>query len=173
MSGNIQAGYPIRRIGECLTQETTNTTWDPWVVCCPNTLSPVNYGDNEQCDAHITDSGPVPYNCANSTWALWSHAGYFCCEKDQTGFWVSDEDNWAYMSYGCATDSLVRRNSSLTIADLQSSPSTLLLWLMFLFSRSQLTRSKKRQRQARKRRLQARIKERLLEAWSGVFVVFS
>ena len=139
MSGDIQAGYPIRRVSECLQSETTNTTWHPWVVCCPNTLSPVNYGNNEQCNAHITDTGPVPYNCANSTWNLWSHAGYFCCEKDQAGFWISDKDNWAYTSYGCEKESLVRRNASLSIANLQTSPSMLcslyfrLIFFLFFF----------------------------------------
>lgn len=137
MSGDIQAGYPIRRVSECLQSETTNTTWHPWVVCCPNTLSPVNYGNNEQCNAHITDTGPVPYDCANSTWNLWSHAGYFCCEKDQAGFWISDKDNWAYTSYGCEKESLVRRNASLSIANLQTSPSmlcSLSFRLLFSFS---------------------------------------
>jgi len=73
--------------------------------------------------AHITDTGPVPYDCANSTWKLWSHAGYFCCEKDQAGFWITKKINWAYTSYGCEKESLVRRNASLSIANLQTPPS--------------------------------------------------
>lgn len=171
MSGQIQAGYAIRRVGECLSQETTNTTWHPWVVCCPDTLSPVNYGDNEQCNAHITDTGPVPYDCANSTWNLWSHSGYFCCEEDQAGFWISDENNWAYKSYGCEKESLVRKNSSLTIANLQSSSTSskffdafrsvsvfVILSFLLCFSRSQTDL-------LQKRRSQVPIKEQLQVAW--------
>ncbi|KAJ5787510.1 hypothetical protein N7457_002500 [Penicillium paradoxum] len=100
----IQAGYPIRRQGNC-GQYTGSETWDDFWNCCPRgTSGPADYGDNTQCPD--SDTGAVPAQCANSTWTLWWNKGYFCCEPALMGF--TNGFGW----YGCGTKTLIQSNDT-------------------------------------------------------------
>ncbi|KAI4862770.1 hypothetical protein F4820DRAFT_450686 [Hypoxylon rubiginosum] len=84
------AGWAIRRNGSCLlTQEVDcGETITPFRACCPSsTVCPSQYNvaccqSGTNCTTAIVETP----RCANSSWAMFDNAGYFCCEDNQVGY---------------------------------------------------------------------------------------
>jgi hypothetical protein len=110
MSSEKAKGFAIRRNNTCHTgEQTCATTWDTWTACCPhNSYCPgkdkkyfnnICCPDSSNCTALITN----PAICADNSWNLYAWngkdetGGWFCCESNQQGFYVSGQ---AYV--GCA-----------------------------------------------------------------------
>jgi len=106
MSGEIRAGWAIRRDGRCPpNSEVGHGTWGSWWACCPvPTDAWAATNNNTRCDQRSVQEDP-PAQCANSTWSLWYREGYFCCEHNQLGYYY--EDN----SVGCATKSVIDKGT--------------------------------------------------------------
>lgn len=109
----MRAGWAIRRwrpvSQECPSGEFGDKTWGDWFGCCPEETSANKTGGNTQCDRGkiMGDSTPKD-QCANSTWTLWYHKGYFCCdsEGDDRGYFYPDD------SVGCANNSWINDATS-------------------------------------------------------------
>ena len=109
MSGESRAGWAIRRYlpetQNCPSGEFGEKTWGAWFACCPGDTSANKTGGNTQCDeGNVRGDSTPKAQCANSTWTLWSHEGYFCCdsENDLRGYYYYSDD-----SVGCATNSWI------------------------------------------------------------------
>ncbi|THC93016.1 hypothetical protein EYZ11_007498 [Aspergillus tanneri] len=71
-------------------------TWGDFHACCPhgstcpgaNTpyVNSVCCPSKSNCTELILD----PPVCADRSWTLYDHEGYFCCHKDMRGFFVTD-----------------------------------------------------------------------------------
>lgn len=108
MSEEIRAGWAIRRwrptTQECPSGEFGDKTWGGWLACCPEDTSANKTGDNTQCnDGKIMGDSTPKDQCANSTWTLWYHKGFFCCDSD------GDDRGYFYSSdaVGCANNSWI------------------------------------------------------------------
>lgn len=104
----MRAGWAIRRwrpdSQECPEGEFGDKTWGDWFGCCPEETSANQTGGNTQCDrGNIMGDSTPKDQCANSTWTLWYHKGYFCCdsEGDDRGYFYPDD------SVGCANNSWI------------------------------------------------------------------
>lgn len=109
MSINTQ-GYAIRRNSSCGDEEVKcHKTWEndlaitmaccphdshcndsgqPNTICCPNGLN---------CTKEIESKPPT---CADQRWNMYDKEGAFCCEQDQSGFYI-ENSIWV----GCYLDS--------------------------------------------------------------------
>ncbi|KAA8648387.1 uncharacterized protein ATNIH1004_004272 [Aspergillus tanneri] len=104
MSRDDKSGFAIRRHKSCQDGEAAcGPTWGDFHACCPhgstcpgaNTpyVNSVCCPSKSNCTELILD----PPVCADRSWTLYDHEGYFCCHKDMRGFFVTDM-SWV----GCA-----------------------------------------------------------------------
>lgn len=114
MSSKSQAGYPNRRAGSCLSNESGHHTLDKWWTCCPPGTTYEDYNHSTRCQLSTT-TGEVPEQCANSSSILWWKGSYFCCEPQLVGF--ANEAG----SFGCSTQSDVYNGYSNETAELGES----------------------------------------------------
>lgn len=105
MSGDEIQGFAIRRNGSCLPDETSGPgTWGSWRACCPQgSFCPGNEVDyyNDVCCPDVSNCTALIFHppvCADSSWSLYEYDstgrpyGYFCCERDDMGFYVDGEN---------------------------------------------------------------------------------
>ncbi|KAI1425370.1 hypothetical protein F5Y12DRAFT_795920 [Xylaria sp. FL1777] len=90
-------GWAIRRNGSCLLTKEVDcgATVHPYRACCPSSSScpPGQY--NVACcppDINCTSSIVETPSCANSSWVMYNNGGYFCCEKGQVGYNLTNTD---------------------------------------------------------------------------------
>ncbi|CAG8417065.1 unnamed protein product [Penicillium salamii] len=123
-------GYAIRRNESCAAneQKCTNNgpTWGDYQACCPgnsfcydsdtgiSNIMCCAQGNDYNCTASVAKSP----SCANKKWNLFDWRGYFCCEEDDSGFYVQDR-----VLVGCS-ESKNPGNSSFKILDVLSAGST-------------------------------------------------
>lgn len=82
-------GFALRINGSCLPEQVDcGATANPFRVCCPGgTQCPHAY--NVACcpsEANCTSTLLESPRCADRSWDLYDNNGYFCCDKDTTGF---------------------------------------------------------------------------------------
>ncbi|KAB8223723.1 hypothetical protein BDV33DRAFT_200386 [Aspergillus novoparasiticus] len=118
MPSKSQAGYPNRRAGSCLSNESGHHTWDKWWTCCPPGTTYEDYDGTTRCQLSTT-TGEVPEQCANSSSTLWWKDNYFCCDPQLVGF--ANEHG----SFGCSTQSDVYNGySNGTMTNANQRPQT-------------------------------------------------
>ncbi|KAI0908904.1 hypothetical protein F4823DRAFT_563361 [Ustulina deusta] len=89
-------GWAIRRNGSCLLAKEVDcgATVNPYRACCPTSSNcPSQY--NAACcppNVNCTSSLVETPSCANSSWVMYDNGGYFCCEKGQVGYNISNTD---------------------------------------------------------------------------------
>lgn len=108
MSTNTQ-GYAIRRNSTCGDEEVKcHQTWENdlavTMACCPQNSHCNNSGQpNDICCPNglncTKEIESKPATCADQRWNLYDKDGEFCCEHDQSGYFI-ENSIWV----GCYTD---------------------------------------------------------------------
>ncbi|KAJ5663278.1 hypothetical protein N7507_004009 [Penicillium longicatenatum] len=110
MFSDSRDGWAVRRTGSCGPDESGERSWGNFSTCCPSDKKKyVDVHNNSGC----SDSGDPPATainqCANSTLNLWQDSdGYFCCDQDLFGFYVTSS-HWK----GCASMGEIEGNDTL------------------------------------------------------------
>lgn len=85
----IRQGAAILRNGACLVGIEIRCGFNSlFSACCPSALT-CKGEDPLKCCVPQTNCGSERF-CANSSWTLFEHEGYFCCDSDAAGFNVSN-----------------------------------------------------------------------------------
>ncbi|KAF9894774.1 hypothetical protein FE257_004395 [Aspergillus nanangensis] len=121
------SGFPIRRNGSCLASEDScGTTWANFSACCPEgSVCPgkdAPYYNNVCCPSNANCTVPLMESphCADASWTLYDHTGYFCCLNTQKGFWTTDPKD----AVGCSNGYPDGLTANLLVAISSASTST-------------------------------------------------
>ncbi|KAE8408636.1 hypothetical protein BDV37DRAFT_268268 [Aspergillus pseudonomiae] len=116
-------GFPLRRNGTCLSSETScGHTWGGFYACCPgDSVCPgasQSILNNVCCPTESDCTAPLKAtpHCANDTWIMFNHTGFFCCLPEQTGFWTDSPQD----AVGCSDGAPTERGETILNTETQS-----------------------------------------------------
>ncbi|KAI1478615.1 hypothetical protein F4774DRAFT_384528 [Daldinia eschscholtzii] len=113
MSITDYSGWAIRRNGSCVGEVDCGPTRAPFHACCPSsTVCPSQY--NVACcpfGQNCTAAAVETPRCANSSWAMFDNAGFFCCERGYIGYNFGGTD-------GCSKSGAVLPDGALPLAEI-------------------------------------------------------
>lgn len=99
---SLPYGFASREEGGCNGTQSCRTTWGNYEACCPQNTVCQNRACCDTNDKKCTDIILAKPKCADDSWTLYDHGGYFCCRPGTVGvgYKVGEADWSACAAHG-------------------------------------------------------------------------